>query len=104
MNKFLISEEVRHFVDAILHSFCYPRRINDIRGEIKRVLKKEKGDASETNLMRIYFLVIHFLTEQKFGHGEDYVYLIDKKGMDLKEAGSLKAFEERYLNPPAPWN
>jgi hypothetical protein len=48
--------------------------------------------------MRLYFLVVDFLSKYEFVHEEDYVYIINKKGMDLKECGSFSAFERKYLN------
>jgi len=94
MSKYEIDEETRHYVDAILHTFTFPNRVNNIRGQIERVVESENGDASDANIIRIYFLVQGFLSKYGFGHAEDYIYVIDKKGMDLKECGSLSAFEE----------
>jgi hypothetical protein len=98
ISRYDITEETRHYVDAILHTFYFPNKINDIRGEIEAVVREEKGDASKENIYRLYFLVKNFLSKNGFGHEEDYVYIIDKKGNDLKECGSLLAFEEKYKN------
>ena len=97
MNKYDLPDEIRHYLDAILHSFVYPNRINNIRGEIESVVKSEHGDCSEKNILRLYFAVTSFLSMHGFGHDEDYVYIIDKKGMDLKACGSLAVFEATYL-------
>jgi len=94
MAKYEITDEARHYVDAILHTFTFPQRVNDIRGEIKNVVKNENRDISDENLTRLYLLVKNFLWKYEFGHGEDYVFIIDKKGMDLKDSGSLSNFEK----------
>jgi hypothetical protein len=99
MVNYPISNEVRHFVNGILHTFTYPNRVNDIQGAIKDVLKSEGGDTSMKNTGRLYFVVIDFLSKHGFGHEVDYVYIIDEKGMALKECGSLEAFERKYLDP-----
>ena len=93
-----ITEETRHYIDAILHTFYFPNKVNNISGQIETVVKSENGDTSRENISRLYFAVIKFLSKNGFGHEEDYVYIIDKKGNDLKECGSLAAFEEKYKN------
>ena len=93
MSKYMISEECRHYLDAILPTF-YSDRLADIRGSIKKVIMAEKGDYSESNVSRLHSLLMSFLETNGFGHSVDYVFLIDKKGEDLKITGSLKAYEE----------
>jgi len=94
MPRYEITEEVRHYVDAILHTFTFPQRVNNIKSAINEVVKYENGDTSDKNINRLYFLVINFLSKYDFGHEEDYVYIIDKKGMDLKDSSSLANFEK----------
>jgi len=98
MPEYEITEETRHYLDAILHTFTYPQKINYIRGAILNVVKYENGDASDVNINRLERLVRQFLSKYGFGHEEDYVYIIDKKGMDLKDCGSLSDFEDKLKN------
>ena len=39
-----------------------------------------------------------FLTKYGFGHAVDYVFIIDKKGIDLQNAGSLDNYEKINSN------
>jgi hypothetical protein len=94
MSKYEITDEVRHYVDAILHTFTFPQKVNNIRDAITEVVRYENGDVSDKNITRLYLLVETFLWKYGFGHGEDYVFIIDKKGMDLKDNGSLSNFEK----------
>jgi hypothetical protein len=97
MERYLISDEGRHYLDAILPTFIYDR-IADIRGSIKDVVLSENGDTSLDNTERLYFMIKSFLEKNKFGYSVDYVFIIDQKGIDLKNSGSLKAFEEQEFN------
>ncbi|RFZ82099.1 hypothetical protein DYU05_15860 [Mucilaginibacter terrenus] len=96
MSKYDITEEISHYVDAILHTFSFPNRVNDIWGQIEKVVRSEGGDTSKENLQRLTSSVKKFLSENEFGHDEDYIYIIDKKGKNLKECGSLSAFEKKF--------
>jgi len=95
MSKYIISDEGRHYLDGILPTFTFPNRINSIRGAIKTVVVAENGDSSFANLKRLENIVREFLCRNGFGHDADYVFIIDEKGMELKECGSLAAFEEK---------
>jgi hypothetical protein len=94
MAKYEITDEARHYVDAILYTFTFPQKVNNIRGAIAEIVRYENGDISDENITRLYLLVKNFLWKYEFGHGEDYVFIIDKKGMDLKDSGSLSNFEK----------
>ena len=94
MHHYEITDETRHYVDSILHTFSFPNKANDIQGAIAKVVESENGDISAKNIIRLQLLVKGFLSKYEFGHDEDYVYIIDKNGNDLKESGSLSAFEE----------
>jgi len=94
MISYQISGECRHYLDAILPAFYY-NKIIDIRGAIKEILISEGGDASDSNLNRLWIEIKRFLRTNEFGHEVDYVFIIDTKGEDLKNNGSLKIYEEK---------
>ena len=94
MAGYVISEECRHLLDAILPTFNYDR-LADIRGAIEKTIITEKGDASAGRVYSLYLSIIAFLERYQFGHSVDYVFMIDKKGEDLKNSGSLRAYEEK---------
>jgi len=47
------------------------------------------------NVIRLWLKVERFLEINEFWHQVDYVFIIDKKGEDLKRSGSLKWYEEK---------
>jgi len=94
MISYQISDECRYYLDAILPTFHY-NKITDIRGALENVLISENGDFSKDNMLRLYFDIIRFLSFNEFGHEIDYVFIIDAKGNDLKDSGSLKNYEEK---------
>lgn len=94
MAGYVISEECRHLLDAILPTFNYDR-IADIRGAIEKTIITEKGDASKDKVYDLYLSIKDFLERYQFGHSVDYVFIIDKKGDDLKNSGSLRIYEEK---------
>lgn len=97
MNKYIISEENRHYLDAILNTFIYDR-ISDIRGAIEKIVISEKSEKSKRDIFMLKLEVERFLESNAFGHSADYVFIIDKKGIDLKDAGSLAAYEKISSN------
>jgi hypothetical protein len=93
MGKYVISTDVRYYLDAILNTFIYDK-INHIQGAIEKIVSAENSNMSKKE---IYLLTLHiqdFLEKNKFGHYSDYVFIIDQKGIDLKNAGSLSAYED----------
>ncbi|MDB4901609.1 MAG: hypothetical protein JWQ63_890 [Mucilaginibacter sp.] len=97
MNKYIISEENRHYLDAILNTFIYDR-INDIRGSVEQVSIVKKANKSKDDIYLLSLEIKDFLEKNKFGHSVDYVFIIDKKGIDLKNAGSLSNYEKVISN------
>ncbi len=94
MSKYIISEQDRYYLDAILHTFCFPNKINDIRGQIESVVRLQKYDLSDDDIYRVSVSIKSFLSKYGFGHPEDHVFIIDYKGLMLKDSGSLAVFEE----------
>ena len=94
MAGYVISDECRHLLDSILPTFNCDR-LADIRGAIEKTIITEKGDASTGRVYGLYLSITGFLERYQFGHSVDYVFMIDKKGEDLKNSGSLKAYEEK---------
>lgn len=97
MHHYTITEECRHYLDAILPTFKYDR-IADIRGSIEKVVCAEKGDKSKNEIYKLNLEIQRFLEINGFGHSVDYVFIIDKKGIDLKDAGSLNNYEKINSN------
>ncbi|HEY2580582.1 MAG TPA: hypothetical protein VGI43_02170 [Mucilaginibacter sp.] len=97
MSKYIITDECRHYLDAILPTFKYDR-LAAIRASVEKVIVAEEGNDSKDNVWRIGSAIQSFLEHNNFGHSVDYVFIIDKKGEDLKNSGSLKAYEEREIN------
>lgn len=97
MHHYIITEECRHYLDAILPTFKYDR-IADIRGSIEKVVIAEKGDKSQNEIYKLTLEIQRFLEINGFGHSADYVFIIDKKGIDLKDAGSLSNYEKLNSN------
>jgi hypothetical protein len=94
MNSYIISEECRHYLDAILPTFKFDR-IADIRGSVEKVIVAENVNKSQKDIYLLSLKIQGFLEKNKFGHSVDYVFIIDKKGIDLKDAGSLSNYEKK---------
>jgi hypothetical protein len=94
---YIISEQNRRYLDAILHTFLYDR-IVDIRGSVEKIAISEKDNKSFSETLKIRSEIERFLEKNGFGHLQDYVFIIDKKGIDLKNAGSLAAYEKINSN------
>jgi len=94
---YIISEENRRYLDAILHTFLYDR-LADIHGSIEKVVIAEKTSKSKSDIYQLKLEIQRFLEINGFGHSVDYVFIIDKKGIDLKNAGSLAAYEKINSN------
>jgi len=72
-------------------------RIADIRGSVEKIIIAERGNKSKNDIYKLSLNIKDFLERNKFGHSEDYEFIIDKKGIDLKNAGSLSNYEK--INP-----
>lgn len=97
MNIYTISEECRYYLDAILPTFKFDR-IANIRGSIEKVIIAEKANKSKNDIYLLSLKIEDFLEKNKFGHSADYIFIIDKKGIDLKNAGSLNNYEKVNSN------
>jgi hypothetical protein len=97
MSLYIISNENRYYLDAIINTFYFDR-IADIRGAIEKVVQSEKGNKSKNDIFILKLEIERFLENNDFGHSMDHVFIIDKKGIDLKNAGSLAAFEKINSN------
>ena len=92
---YTISDENRRYLDAILHTFLCDR-IVDIRGSVEKIAISEKDNKSFSETLKIRTEIERFLEKNGFGHLQDHVFIIDKRGIDLK--GSLAAYEKLTSN------
>jgi hypothetical protein len=94
MSKYEISYEARYYLDAILPTFRLDR-IAAIRHSMGNIYLRRIG-SPKVDVEELSMSIKIFLEQHGFGHSADYVFIIDKKGMDLKNCGSLAAYEEKY--------
>jgi hypothetical protein len=94
---YIISDDNRRYLDAMLHTFLYDR-IVDIRGSVEKIASSENDSKSFSETLKIRSEIENFLAKNGFGHLQDHVFIIDKKGIDLKNTGSLAAYETFISN------
>ena len=92
-SKYKITDEQRHYLDAILPNFKL-KRIADILTSIKETCKIENSCRSDDEMFTLYLEIKTFLAVYEFGNAVDHVFLPNQKCIELQKSGSLAAFEE----------